>query len=446
MNYNKTKQSLLHLAAHWRLIAISIALVMIVTLLSWLWPTAAKKTATAVAVQRPIAIPLAITTVPAPKKSRIEKTQTSPWRTITIYTGASFAKLATHLGLRPIDVAMIININKQTRQLQHLKPGQELEVMMSTEGQLHQIRIPVSATKALLIKRVGKQWKAINVSMALESHVHYVFATIKYTFDEAARQAGLDHQLTHELVTALHRKVNFARGVHPGDTFTLSYNDYYLNDHKVAPGHILAAAFTHHNDTVQMVRFTDPKTHIAEYYTPDGHSLDKSFLRVPLRYTRVSSPFGSHRFHPILHFFRPHEGVDLAAPRGTPIQSVSDGVISFEGRDGGYGKTVVIQHTAKYSTLYAHMSNYVRGIHVGSRVKLGEVIGFVGSTGLATGPHLHFEFRIFNQHVDPMTIRLPNSSPISRKYLARFHSETQPRLAQLKLYRLAQLANHRKNA
>ncbi len=432
MDYNKSLKSFQHFIAHWHLVAISFGLVAIVTLTSWLWPTSHNAIGTA--VHKRIALPRAAVEKPAP-----ELKQGAGWQTVTVQSGDSFARLAPQLGLDAVDVAGIIDLGNKTQILKHLQPGQSLQIIRH-HNRLQQLRFPTGTGKALLIRRSSDGWEAKQVSIPLESHVHYAFGTIHHSFVAAAHQAGLDKRLVHELIAILHHKINFSR-IRRGDSFTVIYNDYYFHDRKVSSGHVLAAVFIHHGKTTRVLRFTNPATHVAHYYTPKGHSLEKSFLRVPLRYTHISSSFGLHRIHPILKVVRPHEGVDLAAPRGTPIKAVSDGVITYRKRYGGYGKTIVLKHSSRYSTLYAHMSRFTRHLHVGSHVKLGQVIGFVGSTGLATGPHVHFEFRIHKRHVNPMTVRLPDAQPVPHHFRKRFLAKTRPLLAELKLYRLAQLAS-----
>ncbi|MCK4706728.1 MAG: M23 family metallopeptidase, partial [Gammaproteobacteria bacterium] len=188
------------------------------------------------------------------------------------------------------------------------------------------------------------------------------------------------------------------------------------------------------------VRYTNPENNRSEFFTPDGKSMRKAFLRSPVNFARISSGFTTSRYHPVLHKFRAHKGVDYAAKRGTPIRASGDGKIIHRGNKGGYGRTVIIQHGSKYNTLYAHLNAFNLKFRVGSRVKQGQTIGYLGSSGLATGPHLHYEFRVNGVHRNPLTVRLPVSRPVPKRYLADFELMTAPLLAQLQLFTRTQVA------
>ncbi len=203
---------------------------------------------------------------------------------------------------------------------------------------------------------------------------------------------------------------------------------------------ILAAEFINHGKRYQAIRYTDAggKT---DYYSLDGKSMRKAFLRTPVEFSRISSGFSLGRKHPVLNTIRAHKGVDYAASTGTPIKATSDGKIVHRGKKGGYGNTIIVQHGSKYSTLYAHMSKYRSGLTTGSRVKQGQIIGYVGSSGLATGPHLHYEFRVDGVHRDPLRVKLPGADPLANKYRADFDKKAEALMAQLDLVRDVQLAS-----
>jgi len=234
--------------------------------------------------------------------------------------------------------------------------------------------------------------------------------------------------------------VDFALDIRSGDSFLVIYEERYLNGEKLDDGDVLAAEFSNQGHRYQALRFVDDDGNRA-YLTPDGHSLRKAFLRTPVNFSRISSHFSLGRKHPILHKLRAHKGVDYAAPTGTPVTASGDGKVAFVGTKGGYGKTVVLQHGQGYSTLYAHLSRFTKGLRAGSRVHQGEVIGFVGSSGLATGPHLHYEFQVNGTHMNPLTVRLPQAAPIEQRYRAAFSQLAGERLAQLETIRRTQLAS-----
>ena len=192
----------------------------------------------------------------------------------------------------------------------------------------------------------------------------------------------------------------------------------------------MAAEFTNQAKTFQAVRYTNPAGE-TEYFSPDGRNMKKTFLRTPVNFTRISSRFNPRRKHPILHTIRAHKGVDYAAPTGTPIKAAGNGKIVHRGTKGGYGKTVIIQHGNKYSTLYAHMNNYRKGQRVGSAVKQGDVIGYVGRTGSATGPHLHYEFHVYGKHKNPLKVTLPKADPLPSHLIDDFRAKSDSYLSWL---------------
>ena len=210
------------------------------------------------------------------------------------------------------------------------------------------------------------------------------------------------------------------------------YEEHYVAGEKIRDGTILAAEFTNRGTTYRAIRFAD-ETDQINYYTPEGLSMRKAFLRSPVKFSRISSGFTLARYHPVLHRMRAHKGVDYAAPTGTPIRAASNGKVIFRGVKGGYGNTLILQHAGTYTTLYAHMSRFARGLKQGGRVQQGETIGYVGKSGLATGPHLHYEFRIAGVHRNPLTVPLPKAEPILAQYKPAFTAEAQRLIAQMEL-------------
>lgn len=207
-----------------------------------------------------------------------------------------------------------------------------------------------------------------------------------------------------------------------------------MEGERLRDGAILSAEFTNQGKTYSALRFKDSDG-IFSYYTPEGLSMRKAFLRTPVDFARISSGFSVARYHPILHRMRAHKGVDYAAPTGTPIRAASNGKVAFKGIKGGYGNTLVLQHAGKYSTLYGHLSGYARGIRQGGPVQQGQIIGYVGRSGLATGPHLHYEFRIGGAHQNPLTVALPKAEPIPAKYKTQFASQARSLVAQMALFK-----------
>jgi len=226
--------------------------------------------------------------------------------------------------------------------------------------------------------------------------------------------------------------IDFANDIHAGDEFSVLYQRKFQDGAYVTDGRVLAAEFTNRGKTYHAVWFESADGSVKGYYSPEGKGMRKAFLRAPIDFARVSSGFNPKRRHPISGQIRAHRGIDFAAPTGTPIYAAGDGRIEFAGRKGGYGNAVVINHGKGITTLYGHMSRFGKSARGGRTVRQGEIIGYVGSTGASTGPHLHYEYRVKGVHKNPASIPLPNTE-IDSRYLAEFRSQAEVALAQLRL-------------
>jgi murein DD-endopeptidase MepM/ murein hydrolase activator NlpD len=266
-----------------------------------------------------------------------------------------------------------------------------------------------------------------------------VAGQIQSSLFESGMKAGMSDKLIMELAHIFGWDIDFALDLRQGDSFKVVYDEEYLDGEKFNDGDILAAEFTNRGKTFRAVRYTDAEDN-THYYTPEGDSMRKTFTRTPVHFSRISSKFNPNRKHPILKTSRPHNGVDYAAPTGTPVLATGDGKVAFVGTKGGYGHTVVLNHGGKYSTLYAHLSKFKSGLKAGQRIKQGQVIAYVGMSGLATGPHLHYEFRVNGVHKNPLTVALPKAEPLNKQYMADFKLQSQPLLAQLDATELPLLA------
>jgi murein DD-endopeptidase MepM/ murein hydrolase activator NlpD len=265
--------------------------------------------------------------------------------------------------------------------------------------------------------------------------------TVTSSLEDAANKAGLSQDLVTQLTQIFAWDIDFASNLHSGDKFVVVYERGGFN----GADDIVAAEFTNKGRTFKAVRYID-KEGFANYYTPEGHALQKAFLTTPVDFARISSHFNLHRRHPVLNRIRAHKGVDYAARTGTPVKATGNGQISFLGRKGGYGQVIIIQHGDRYETVYAHLSGYKKGMKEGSAVRQGEVIGYVGQTGLATGPHLHYEFRIDGIHQNPLTAQATNSIPVKGSELAEFKSQIQDPLSKLNLIKANSLFAKTNNA
>jgi len=242
-------------------------------------------------------------------------------------------------------------------------------------------------------------------------------------------EAGLSKELILQLTDIFAWDIDFATNLRPGDQFTIVYGKKIVGGKETDSDEIIAAEFINQGVSYAAARYINESG--VSYYTPDGESMQRAFLSAPVDFIKISSPFDPHRKHPILNRIRAHKGVDYAARTGTPVKTTGDGIVTFCGSSGAYGQVVIIQHSDRYETLYAHMSNFRKGLTVGNHVKQSDVIGYVGQTGLATGPHLHYEFHVDGIYQNPETVKIPHSMPIDSTSLADFKAQTQTFFAQL---------------
>ncbi len=285
---------------------------------------------------------------------------------VIIQPGDTLGRIFVRLGLNKKELAAVIAADNQAKALKKLKPGQKLNVAIS-HHQLQKLSYEADPLYTLIITRHHNTFLAQTKMASLEPKQSFAKFTVYGSIPSSAKKAGLDAKRTVQLATIFKSNIDFNKGNHTGDKVSVLFQDYFLNGKKVKTGDIIAAEYKTATNTYQTVRFTDPKGN-SGYYAPDGTSMQKKFLPAPLKFTRISSLFNLKRWHPILHRFRHHEGVDYAAPYGTPIKSVANGTIALLGRKGGYGNTIIIKHDSSYSTLYGHLSKYASNLKMGSQV------------------------------------------------------------------------------
>ncbi len=350
---------------------------------------------------------------------------------IVIKPGDTLGKVFSNLGLTTQELEEVLKSCKEAIKLTKLFPGERLMVTVGTEGQMEALSVEIDKAHVLQIERTADKGLTTRVdALALEKVVTFKGAKIQDSFFKAGKRAGLNHKMVLKLAELFAWDIDFALNIHPEDSFRVIYEQVYREGKFIENGPILAAEFVNKGKIYHVVRYTDAHGK-SDYYTSEGKSLRKAFLRTPVNFTRISSHFNSKRHHPILHKIRAHKGVDYAAPHGTPVKAAGDGVIQFLGRKGGYGNTIVLNHGRQNSTLYGHLSRFHQTVKPGQRVKQGQVIGYVGRTGLASGDHLHFEFLVNGHHKDPLTVELPQADGISRKDLSGFKRQAQKALALL---------------
>ncbi len=344
------------------------------------------------------------------------------WQTITVKKGDNLSKLFNRMNINTQELHKIVRLGEPTKTLNLISPGEELKFLL-IDNKLSELIYEIDDSHALHITRKDDEFVAKTITTELDKRIAHATGVVQSSLYMAAQEAGIPGSMTMELANIFDWDIDFVLDVHTGDRFSIIFEEYYLEGEKISYGNILAAEFVNQGKIYRAVRYTDNNDH-ADYYTPDGTSMRKAFLRNPVDASRITSGFGK-RYHPILNRMRDHNGVDYAAPIGTPIKATGDGKIIHMGRKGGYGNTVIVQHGGKYQTLYAHLSGFAKGLQKGSRVEQGEVIGYIGKTGLATGPHLHYEFQVDGEHRNPLTVKLPGAAPITALQKLDFRLNTQ---------------------
>ena len=369
----------------------------------------------------------------------VEPEQHGSWHDVTVESGDSLARIFTKQGIPPRQLHDIVATGDIAKKLTRIYPGQKLRMRTTAEDGLLELLYEIDALNQVQVTRTESGYDAQLIARVPERRSVRAAGSIENSLFVAAQQAKLPENITMELAGIFGWDIDFALDIRQGDQFALLYEELYLDGERIGTGDILAAEFTNNGKIYQAVRYTDQQGR-TDYYSPDGHSMRKTFLRSPVAFSRISSRFSTGRKHPILNRIRAHKGVDYAAARGTPVKATGNGKIVLRGKKGGYGKTVVIKHGSNYSTLYAHLNSYARGLRNGSRVQQGKIIGYVGSTGLATGPHLHYEFLVNGVHRNPLTVKLPDAAPLPRKYRQDFKLATENLLAQLELAKTRTIA------
>lgn len=352
-------------------------------------------------------------------------------RELVVKNGDSLSILFDRNGLKPIDWMALAKLDGTAKRLLRLRPGDKLMLGLDDQQRVAALDMRIDDTQTLRIRRDddGKFQQTLLVDDLSVREVA-VEGVIENSLFLSAKAAGLSDRLTMELTDIFAWDVDFALDIRAGDRFRVIYEELYRDGKLLKEGNILAAEFTNRGDALRAVRYVDSDERAA-YYAPDGKPMKKAFLRSPVDFTRISSRFSMGRKHPILNKIRAHKGVDYAAPRGTPIKAAGAGKVVFAGNKGGYGRVVILQHAGKYQTLYAHLNSFRRGIRKGVSVSQGDTIAYVGMSGLATGPHLHYEFLVGGKHVDPLRVKLPSAPPIASAEMERFQSQTATLLAKL---------------
>jgi murein DD-endopeptidase MepM/ murein hydrolase activator NlpD len=342
--------------------------------------------------------------------------------------GDSLGSLFNRLGVNDADAQKFVRSDKLAKRLLSLKTGKRIQAETDENGLLLSLRATLTegkggAARTITVTRQGEKFVAADMPAKLERRVEMrsreIISSLYSATDSNVDGGSLPDSVVNQIIEMFSTNIDFRGDLKRGDRFSVVYETFWLDGELVKTGRILAGEFINRGVRYQSVWYEDPVTKQGGYYTLDGKSLKKAFLKSPLEFSRISSGF-SMRVHPISGKWKAHKGVDYAASTGTPIRAVADGVIDFAGNSGGYGNQVVVKHWSSYSTAYAHMSRFAPGVRKGSKVSQGQVIGYVGSTGWSTGPHLHYEFRVAGQAQNPEKFKSLAQQPLNQAELARF--------------------------
>lgn len=372
-------------------------------------------------------------TITIPKTKSISQEVTAKpterkWVQTKIRRGDSTAKVFSRYGLSARELFEIMQLGKDTAILKKIQAGHTFEYSMQDNGNLYGIRYHIDKLNTLVVVKSGNGWQANTETKPVEVRQAHANGVIESNLFMAGKKAGLTDSMVMELAGIFGWDIDFILDIREGDRFTLVFEEKYVEGEKFGNGAILAAEFVNQGKSFRAVRYTDSNGS-AEYYTPDGLSMRKAFLRAPVDFKYISSNFNPKRFHPILRRVKAHRGVDYRAPTGTPVKAAGDGKVIASAYNKYNGHYVFIQHGQKYVTKYLHFSK--RAVRKGSRVKQGQTIGYVGSTGQSQAPHLHYEFLVNGVHRNPRTVDLPDAEPVARKERVNFFASTSDILNQL---------------
>jgi murein DD-endopeptidase MepM/ murein hydrolase activator NlpD len=340
-------------------------------------------------------------------------------QSIKISVGDSLSKILSKKGISAQDIHKVSQADKKQKTLLQMRPGQTIHFTKNEKnGELTQLTLVQNRLDSVTFKRNDNVFERSEISRKPEIIQTYKEAEINNSLFVDGLKSGIEQSLLIELANIFGWDIDFALDIRKGDSLSVLYEEKFLDGEKIGHGNIIATQFINNGRTYQAIRYETKGG--AHYYTPDGLAMRKTFIRTPVDFTRISSKFNPNRLHPIFKTSKPHRGVDYAAASGTPVKAAGDGKISFAGKQNGYGNVVIIDHGRGYQTLYAHLRGFARGTRRGATVSQGKIIAYVGQTGWATGPHLHYEFRINGTHKNPVTVKLPNDDPMPKSDLKNY--------------------------
>ncbi len=344
-------------------------------------------------------------------------------RESVIQSGDTLSSALARLNIDALEIQGLMATDAVRQLSSSIRGGKRIQATTTQDGQLLAIQFERSDAPALTIRRQGDSYVAAESSVALETRVVMRSGRILSSLYGATDSAGIPDKIANQMAETFSTSLDFREDLRRGDTFSAIYTVNYRNGEPVSAGQLLAAEFVNAGKPYRAVLFRDASGR-EDYYTPEGESLKKGFLRSPLEFSRVTSSFTNSRKHPIYGFHRAHTGVDFGAPTGTRVKATGDATVAFAGRKGGYGNLLILRHANGYETYYAHLSAFASGIRPGRTISQGQVVAFVGTTGASTGPHLHYEVRIAGRPQNPMAIKLPGSPPLAVAQRTHFLQQT----------------------
>ena len=355
-------------------------------------------------------------------------------RNVVVQPGDSLALIFSREGLSAQALHRLVTASPLGAQLARITPGEEFSFVLDKDDRLLSLSYSPDPLKTLKFSREGSRFQGEEIILEPQRKKVYKHGIIDHSLFTASQRAGLPDQVAMELAQIFQWDIDFVLDIRDGDAFFVLLEEEYLEGEFIGFGNILAAEFINQGDSYQAARYVGANGE-ASYFDPQGRSMRKAFLRAPVSFTRISSNFNLRRRHPLWNRSMPHRGIDYAAPRGTPIMASGDGVVSTAAKNSANGNYVVLRHGEQFVTKYLHMSRIARGIRAGKQVRQGQTIGYVGATGWATGPHLHYEFLVNGVHQNPRTVKLPDADPVPAAEAERFQASTAPLLASLSAHR-----------
>ena len=354
------------------------------------------------------------------------------WITRKIRPGDTVSKIFADTGLDTASLDRALMDRQTAKQLSSIHAGHEVRILVGADSAFQSLEYDIDALRTFKVDAASDRITTTIEQAPAQRRIRIASGFIEGSLFESGQQAGLSDSVIMQLAELFRWDIDFALEIRSGDQYTVIYEQQWRDGRKIEDGEILAAEFVNRGRAYRAVRYATPDGKAA-YYTPKGKPLRKTFLRTPVDFTRVSSGFSQSRWHPVLKERRAHKGVDYAAPKGTPVHAAGNGKVVFKGWKGGYGNLVILQHGEHYSTAYGHLSRFATELALEISVRQGQVIGYVGQTGLATGPHLHYEFRVDGVHRNPLNLKVPIAEPLPKKHLADFRRVAEPLLVQLDL-------------